>query len=404
MKTEDGETSMPRKRFPGVGFLLLLFAVGAAPELAAQTPRPPAGEDNGAEEESTEAQKEVPLERFFKPYSELRFELSGADLQAMGTGESQMGFGVSRGRFGIEYRPSPALRSLLVIDIRQNGAVSLVPVGETGASLRLDSYAGDWEPLLPFAFVSMRGETGPVSHTVVAGVQMVTFGVRDIYGRDPGFHVPHPSAFMDLGRRSGVIPAFDLGLLYTAELEEPVPVALDAMVANGTGWRSVENNLGKSLIGRLRVTPVEPLELRATLLYGLQGLENETTIMAWQASAVARWGPARVLVEGLGGKSYAPDARVGFLGGAAAFSMDLDVPINGIDHISPVVTFQRYDPTTGVAAGDAWTLVAAGVSAYWATVNEQPMWTGLSWEMAITEDPTLPVGHSGVVQFGWLLL
>jgi len=342
---------------------------------------------------------EKPLQRVLIPHAELRGELVGDGLQGLPTGQAALGFGVSRGRVGAELRPMPGVRSLVVLDVRQNDAASTVPVGETGESVRVDAYAGDWEAHLPFAYVEARGETGPLTHRLTAGVQRTLFGVRDAYDLDDAFYVPHPSAFKDLGRRSGLIPSFDLGVLYSADFQDLG--GLDLAVSNGSGWRSVEDNFAKHLTARLRITPVPQLEVRATGLAGWEGATNETVLLAWQASAQLRVGPARLVVEGLGGKRYAPTARTGMLGVAGALGVDLALPPASLERLSPVVSLQRYDPTTGAAAGDAWTLLAVGAPLYWKARNDLPFWTGLAWELAVTEDPERPVNHTAALQVGW---
>lgn len=333
------------------------------------------------------------------PRAELRAELFGTELEALGSDGTALGFGVSRGRVGVDLRPAPGVRSVVILDVRQNDGTQTVGVRDGEGSVRLDSYAGDWEAHLPFAYVQVLGETGPVAHQLFAGVQRPTFGLRDAYDLDDAYYVPHPRAFLDMGRRSGVIPSFDLGVRYSADFQGLV--GLDLMASNGTGWRSVEDNLGKHLTARLRVTPVDQLEVRATGLAGWEGADSETVVLAWQASAEARVGPARLVVEGLGGKTYAPTERVGFLGVAGAAAVELVLPVERIDRIAPVVSVQRYDPTTGSAAGDAWTLVAVGVPLYWQTWNDLPLWTGLAWELAVTEDASVPVSHSAALQVGW---
>ncbi len=372
----------------------------AEPEAAESEPElsEPSGAQ-GLEAQSSKEEGGVPWSKILRPRAELRGELLGTGLQGLSSGGAGLGFGISRGRVGVDLRPSPGVRSVVIVDVRQNGAVQTVPVGDSGGSVRVDSYPGDWEAHLPFAYVQLTGETGPLAHQLVAGVQRPTFGVRDAYDLEEAFYVPHPGAFQDMGRRSGVVPSFDLGVRYSAEFKELV--ALDLMASNGTGWRRVEDNFGKHLTARLRLTPIEQVEVRATGVAGWEGTDNDTVFLAWQASAQASVGPVRLLVEALGGKTYAPAERVGFLGGAAALALELALPLESVDRVVPVVSFQRYDPTTGVAAGDAWTLIAVGAPLYWRTWNDLPFWTGLSWEMAVTEDPSRPVNHSAALQVGW---
>jgi len=332
------------------------------------------------------------------PMGELRFDAYGDELGGLGDGDGSLAFQVSRAGVGTRARLADNATAVIVIDVRQNGAGVASPVLGGEGNVSVDKYPDDWQVTLPFAYVTASGTVGGrVEHTVTAGVQKTLFGIRDHYDLENGWFVPHPQAYRDLGRRSKVIEPFDLGVLWTGALG---PVALDLQVTNGGGWRTLDADLGKQGVARLRVAPVEAVAVVGTVLYQVEGSSSETTTVAWQAGGELHLGPARVLVEGLGGKTYQPDARRGFLGVAAAAVLELDLPPAVLDLVRPVVALQRWDPDTGVVDGGAWTALQGGAVLFWQAERPLRTWTGIGWETLFAEDPDHPVSHSLALQLG----
>ncbi len=338
-----------------------------------------------------------PEEPFVVPKGELRTELYGVGMDRLGleSDPGTLGFQVSRARVGFTVNLAERAQAVVVFDLRMNAGTTTATVPSTGEGIVIDAYPGDWDAHLPFAFIEGTQTALGLDHRLRAGVQKVLFGFRPKYDWKGHFYLAHPAAFKDLGRRSGVVPSFDLGLTYTVSNSLG---SLDAQVFNGTGWRSLEQDLGKDLLLRLAARPIEPLQVVAT---GVTRFHTDgSTSFTWQAGAQLDWEPVRVLAEGIGGRTLAEDGPSGLLGGAVAVSGD--VPLAGVDFVevlTPTVSLQTFDGDT-TSTGDAWVALQAGVTAYYTPNPGLQAWTGVAWETMTWPQGTAAPVHTASLTIG----
>jgi hypothetical protein len=317
------------------------------------------------------------------PRGELRFGFVGDQLEEL-DGAGGLAFQVTRARVGSEFRLAPWAKALVQVDIIQT----------TDKGTGIDG----WKVTLPLAYVEANtGDQAKVEQTVTVGVQKTLFGFRSYYELETGWFIPHPEAFKDLGRRSGLIQAFDLGVMWDGRVG---PATLALQVTNGGGWNSVETDLGKQGIARIQLDPIEAVSLTATALINQTSDRSDTTVVAGQLGAHVQVGPASLLVEGLGGRSWQPAVQTDFAGFAAALKLSLPLPLEALEQFAPVFALQRWDPALGRNDGQAWTAIQAGATVIWQTDERVSVWTGLGWESRINEDTENPVAHSGALQFG----
>ncbi len=392
-------------------------AAGAAEEPAAETAEEPAAET--AEEPAAETAEEpaaetapalvlplAPVEPapataagpFVVPKGEIRSELFGSGLERLGNSEDpgSVGFQISRARVGVTATLSENAKAVLLFDVRNNSGGEGVTVLESGEEISYDSYPADWDIHVPFAYLQGSFEALGMDHTLRIGVQKPLFGFRPSYENASGaYYMPHPVAFKDLGRRSGVIPSFDSGLAWSVKKQA---LGVDLQVMNGTGWRSVEKNLGKDVLLRVKAQPIDLVQVVASAVYSPE--TDGSTTLTWQAGAQMTRDPLRVLVEGIGGTRRSDGSSAGHLGGAVAVSGDLEVgACEAVDRISPTVSVQAYDKDT-TTDGDGWLAIQAGGTAYFVVNSKLTSWAGIAWETMTNPQGTAPPGHSAALTVG----
>jgi hypothetical protein len=371
------------------------------PEPVPEPEPEPAPEPPPVSEPPMPAPKAVPPPEtgpFVVPKGELRSEFYGSGLERLGSPDNPgfLGFQTSRARVGVAVNLAENAQVVLLIDVRNNAGTGVAVLESTGEEITYDSYPADWDVHVPMAYVAGSFSALGLDHTLRIGIQKVLFGFRPMYdGYSGGFYMPHPVAFVDLGRRSKVIPSFDNGLAWTVKKQA---IAVDLQIMNGTGWRSTEQNLGKDALIRISAQPISLITVVGT---GLVSAEtNGSTSVIWQAGALLTKEPMRVLVEGLGGANIVDGQSTGRLGGAVAFSGDLEIGnFDFVTRVSPTVSIQAFDGDTSTS-GDGWLAVQAGAAAFLDVNEKLTSWFGLSWETMTNPQGTTPPSHSAALQVG----
>ncbi len=336
---------------------------------------------------------------FVVPKAEVRTELFGQDLERLGASEDpgSLGFQVSRSRVGFSVTLAERAKAVLVFAARNNTGTGIAVAESTGEEISYDQYPADWDFHVPFAYVEGTTTLLGLDHTLRFGVQKPLFGFRPKYDwYTGGFYMPHPVAFRDLGRRSKVVPSFDMGLAWTVKRES---VSMDVQVMNGTGWRAYEQNLGKDVLVRVSAQPIDLVKAVGTLVYSPES--DGSTTMTWQAGVKLTREPVRVLVEAIGGTHRADSGSTGHLGGAVAVSGDLSpAALAVVDRISPMAGVQVFDGDTTVE-GDAWMSLQGGAAAFFEVNPKLTSWVGLGWETLATPAGSEPPSHSAALTVGW---
>lgn len=283
---------------------------------------------------------------------------------------------------------------------------AMVAVDASQVDDRATSAAGlvadGWALSVPEGYVQLQtGEDLTLSAKV--GAQTVAFGVNGYFDDYKNYYASGHSGWASLQQRPqfDILPYYDLGV--GVQLAGKDVWAVEAQLLNGGGVGQVEDNYGKNIVGRASLHPIDAV--RVWVSGNVQKKEIDDSVLSYAFSGAGEFRHEYFGV--LGEVQYGGEGTVD--GGYQSFGYQLGlaghVPMKGsaLDEISPVFTFQGYDPTLAGVTGtpeayDGGYAPAFAVNAYWKAGTGRTALTGLAYEGFIPVNADLPLVHSVVLQ------
>ena len=344
------------------------------------------------------------MQPVIRPVSEVWLSLIGSGLEAGGAPD--LAFSITRGAFGADAALGPRVRTRVLANLTQKAATttaSFTTVGGDSGEVQLATFPNGWTASLRDAWAEVAVDRAE-RLTVRAGVQPITFGVRDSFPPFGGpFYVVGPD-FEEVAVVSGLIPGRSVGARASLAIQGG-DGSVDFMVTNGGGSVAQgDDNLGKDAVARLAVTVGPDIHLSGSALYGPRGAEG--AIADTLASVSARWASRHLALLGeVHGGEVAGEAQSGqtapVIGLDAAGSTRWDMPGELLESGALVGRFGYYDPHARTVDADAWMLGNVSLQANFPTWGTSGLMAALAYQTVVPMDATAPVSHTAMGQVAW---
>jgi len=292
------------------------------------------------------------------------------------------------------------ITAFTILDFAQNSALSTYAVdgAEEGASVAVEDYPHGWRVLVKALNATIRFGPGD-AHRLRVGKGRTIFGIVDDYDGPDRYFLGGTTVMRDLAWRAGLVYRGDQGLVYTFAPTEAF--SAQAMVANGTGGLSAEENRAKDGVTRLRWRPAPGVSLIASGQIGREGEALDTDKRLVCAAAEVGGRSARVIAEGIWGQVGevgAPTPQGGFLVAAA---QELPLGAARLDHLTFVQRYLAFDPDLEAPAEDRWSSAAGGIWLHWAAHPRRRFFAGGSYQLNLASDPATAPSHELLAQTTW---
>ncbi|MCB9763227.1 MAG: hypothetical protein H6739_25850 [Alphaproteobacteria bacterium] len=304
--------------------------------------------------------------------------------------DPSLSFRINRGFLWWDTELAEGLHAYTRIDIRQDFSTWEYAfedgLGEA-LTLSIPRESTTWQLRLQEAWV--RWDTARLG-TVRVGLGNKRFGVRDWYDSKSAYFMGGPPpGFFEPERRYGVVPPKVLGVSWERGFGDLVDVVVQ--VTNTAGHTAEELRVGKDVVGRVQLTPIDGLLASGSVLYGPRG--DEGSQLAW--AAAVHYGPGRTrgVVEVIGNRVGDTRQAIGMLTAAH----DLPLGAERLDHITFLGRAMGIDPDNA-AEQDMEAALAAAVDLYWATRPKAELLTGLFYESTLPQDLTQAIQHNATLQ------
>jgi len=298
---------------------------------------------------------------------------------------------VNRARFATDVEVGKFASAEASINLSQTDDRSAEAAGLTGVS-------DGWSVTMNEAWVEVHG--GDKVHLAAkVGAQKVAFGVNGYFEDYNNYFVDGRDAGLSLQQRFDVLPEDDLGVGVHLGVGEKL--AVDVQYLNGPGTEQVEDNYGKNILGRAYVHPIDMLSVWVSGFYQVKELDNSVAALGVSAAGEFRY---KDLVGVLGEFHYGGQGTtdgVGYnsMGYQVAASAYLHPTSKLISRISPVVTYQAYNPQLGSAYPYGGYGISAAGNVYWnAGCDCRTVMTGLAFQSYIPVNVEEPIVNTLMIQ------